>query len=321
MAAFNIGYQLCTVCPGSGGGDANNAGNVTVNSVSTITTNGDNSADIVAQSLGGGGGNGAITVGASVDKTGPSAQIMFGAGGGGGNGGDVNVSSVDNLLTNGSNSDGILAQSIGGGGGFGGLSATNGFISDIPGLTGLNLGQHGDQGGNEGDVSVSNASNIQTMRGDSAGIVAQSIGGGGGEGGWSIQGGFSLEQGTASSVLNYAFGSNGGAGGSAGNVSVTSTAERLQRSVQPPTVFSRRASVAAAATAASQSMARSRRVGQSALAWAAKAARRVMPARSKSSMQHRLRRRAISPAASSRRASAVAAVRVDSQSKVSARRD
>ena len=227
MAAFNIGYGTCTVCPGSGGGDANNAGNVTVNSVSTITTNGDNSADIVAQSLGGGGGNGAITVGASVDKTGPSAQIMFGAGGGGGNGGDVSVSSVNNLLTNGSNSDGILAQSIGGGGGFGGLSATNGFITDVPGLAGLDLGQHGDQGGNAGDVDVSNASNIQTIRGDSAGIVAQSIGGGGGEGGWSIQGGFSLEQGTASSVLNYAFGSNGGAGGSAGNVSVTSTAATI----------------------------------------------------------------------------------------------
>src|SRR5581483_8540916 len=228
MAAFNIGYGTCTVCPGSGGGDANSAGTVGVFSNSRITTNGDNANAIAAQSIGGGGGKGAITIGATVDNTGPSAQIQFGSGGSGGNGGDVDVTSEQLLLTNGANSDGILAQSVGGGGGYGGLRATNGFITDIPGVSGLNLGQHGDVGGNAGDVTVENTSSILTKGGNAIGVAAQSIGGGGGQGGWSISGGFSLQQGVASSVLNYAFGSNGGAGGNAGDVTQKNTAAEIE---------------------------------------------------------------------------------------------
>jgi hypothetical protein len=87
-----------------------NTGNITTNSTSALS-GGDNpifgAGAIFAQSIGGGGGNGGTGVG---------LFSVGGSGGGGGNGGTVGINNNATLITNASDSNGIFAQSIGGGG-------------------------------------------------------------------------------------------------------------------------------------------------------------------------------------------------------------
>ena len=85
------------------------------------------SVGIVAQSVGGGGGAGGFAGGLSFTTTGKADNTVGGgAGGGGGAAGEVTVTSRAGALvhTYQANSTGILAQSIGGGGG-------NGDFSDL----------------------------------------------------------------------------------------------------------------------------------------------------------------------------------------------
>ena len=114
---------------GSGAGGAS-AGQVSVHSgnatyADNIFTAGDNSAGILAQSVGGGGGNGGVAVSLSGSQAllGSAAVSLGGSGGTGSNGGGTEVTSVGNITTLGNASDGIFAQSVGGGGGSGGFSA------------------------------------------------------------------------------------------------------------------------------------------------------------------------------------------------------
>src|SRR4029450_6146449 len=113
-----------------------------------------------------------------------------GGGGGGGNAGRVllgNVAAIDGVLTTeGDRAYGILAQSVGGGGGDGGFSVAAG-ISKGDGAK-FALGGNGDTGGNSDLVSVRSASTIVTHGVDAHGLFAQSIGGGGGSGGFSVTG-------------------------------------------------------------------------------------------------------------------------------------
>ena len=85
-----------------------------------LTTNGDFSNGILAQSVGGGGGNGGVAVAAGAF----AAVGVGGSGGAGGAGGEVDVDNRANIRTAGAQSHGILAQSVGGGGGNGGMSVT-----------------------------------------------------------------------------------------------------------------------------------------------------------------------------------------------------
>ncbi|RVM75156.1 autotransporter domain-containing protein, partial [Sinorhizobium meliloti] len=162
---------------GGGGGAGGNGGAVGItfddNHGNSISTAGYSAYGVLLQSIGGGGGQGGdgsdeaagrITVGGG----------FGGSGGAGGSGGMVTAKGWINLSTSGDDAHGIVAQSIGGGGGVGG-AASGAPLS----FTGNSPGSYGDGG----DVAVTADGSIFT-RGDYAfGVLAQSIGGGGGFGG------------------------------------------------------------------------------------------------------------------------------------------
>ncbi|ARU90814.1 autotransporter [Pseudomonas sp. M30-35] len=187
---------------GAGGG---NGGAVTValSDSASVATADDYANAIVAQSIGGGGGNGGVgsvnskQIGGGFNLT---ANIgVGGAGSGGANGGTANVDLDDgtSVQTTGSGSRGVLVQSIGGGGGTSqgasvGLSASDsiaggggedGGSGAFSASVGVGLGRTGGSGGSAGTVNVTTAGKINTFGADADGVLAQSIGGGGGLGG------------------------------------------------------------------------------------------------------------------------------------------
>ncbi|MDT9702695.1 hypothetical protein RMT89_44195, partial [Streptomyces sp. P17] len=82
---------------------------------------GANSIGVFAESIGGGGGSGGFAGALSVGS-GSTLNAVGGAGAGAGAGGQVNVANSGQIVTLGANSIGVFAESIGGGGGVGGLS-------------------------------------------------------------------------------------------------------------------------------------------------------------------------------------------------------
>jgi hypothetical protein len=152
---------------GGGGGFGGNGGAVTVttDAGTLITTTGDYSAGIVAHSVGGGGGTG-----------GDFTSVLGGQAGNGGNGGNAGtatITSAGTITTSGDHAYGVLAQSIAGSGGTGGVE-TGGVVA---------LGGDGAGGGTAGEAIVRNSGNITTDGYSAHGIVVQSIGGGGGAAG------------------------------------------------------------------------------------------------------------------------------------------
>ncbi|WP_281405355.1 autotransporter outer membrane beta-barrel domain-containing protein [Mesorhizobium sp. B2-3-12] len=235
-----------TVSIGGGGGKGNVAGNVDVTNAMTIQTAGDMSAAIIAQSIGGGGGNGGSTNGATADLSGSEVNVAVnvGVGGGGGSGnvsGVVDVINSGKLTTTGDFSSGIVAQSLGGGGGMGGSSNAKAFhvggTSDTSVSVNVGIGGKGgsgndaacsklDGGGNIicTGVHVDNSGEIRTHGFNSIGILAMSVGGGGGGGGAAstdeeIVGGGS--EGDTSVGIGAAIGLAAGGAGNGGTVSVT----------------------------------------------------------------------------------------------------
>ncbi|MBO1113228.1 autotransporter outer membrane beta-barrel domain-containing protein [Bordetella petrii] len=251
---------------GSGGdacpeGDTTCATKVTLVQGTTVATLGDGSHGVVAQSIGGGGGNGgdASTLSAllgDADTLSLQAGMSLGGqGSAGGDGGAVNVSLGDSgtayapapqslllppptsgppsstIITYGNYADGVLAQSIGGGGGNGGVGSSNSYAHGGPATLKVNvaLGGTGGTGGVGGDVNITLNPNftIRTLGSGSRGIVAQSIGGGGGasQGGTiSVAGGLpSSEDGAPlpSGRLQVGLGATGGSGNVGGTVSAT----------------------------------------------------------------------------------------------------
>lgn len=238
---------------GATGGSGGAGGNVTVTggSYASIGTTGDSAHGLVVQSIGGGGG--IAMAGSTASAANPGSQqfdLHAGSAGVGGTGGAINVSTGLNLNTYGDRAIGVIAQSIGGGGGIvtsgtatgvgttvlGGGNSNGGSVSlDLQyTLNTHGAGAHGivaqsiaDGGGILGDttklittnpagflpttfnsssagsVSVSYNGNLTTVGANAYGIIAQSIGGGGGLAG-GPQGGFagsvSSSAGNASSV-------------------------------------------------------------------------------------------------------------------------
>ncbi|MCD0504891.1 autotransporter outer membrane beta-barrel domain-containing protein [Bordetella petrii] len=176
---------------GGTGGDGNDGGTVMFASDSgnRIQTFGDTAHAIALQSIGGGGGTGGLTQGVGGTRIGNSLNFTVSVGGSGGDGGDGGVvdmcSSVAcrpvDIYTGGHMASGLVAQSIGGGGGIGSVGSPD----QTPGLANsfsldLLLGGAGGDGGDGGAVNIGGEHNI-TTRGDfSHGMVAQSLGGGGG---------------------------------------------------------------------------------------------------------------------------------------------
>ncbi|HKU14150.1 MAG TPA: hypothetical protein VJQ52_07115 [Steroidobacteraceae bacterium] len=209
---------------GGGGDGGGNAGRVLLGNVAAIDgvlmTEGDRAYGILAQSVGGGGGDGGFSVAAGISKGDGAKFSLGGSGDGGGNSDLVSVRSASTILTRGADAHGIFAQSVGGGGGSGGFSVT-GAVATQGASVGASIGGSGAGGGTGGDVeAISLGDSITTLGARSYGIVAQSIGGGGGDGGFSVAGSVNR---TAS--VNLSVGGSGDVGGAAGNVSVRSSSD------------------------------------------------------------------------------------------------
>ena len=108
-----------TIGVGGNGGAAGNGGNITVTNSGSITTEDDLSFGIHAQSIGGGGKGGATTAKPGAIST--FSIAIGGNGGASGSGGTVMVTNTGPLVTQGNDAIGIVAQSIGGGGGMASL--------------------------------------------------------------------------------------------------------------------------------------------------------------------------------------------------------
>jgi len=203
-----------------------------------ISTQGVNSAGLIAQSIGGGGGNAGMNLGMIATKASGTSNTPRAAliqiGGDGGTGGSGNAVTVDhrgNIDTRGAASAGLFAQSVGGGGGSGSYTLDILSASKATFAFGLNIGGANGNGGSGDDVTVNNSGDIFTWGHDSSGLVAQSIGGGGGSVATSLV--FDLV-GTAIGTIgsrigekpkrsiNIALGRSGGTGGASGLVTVYS---------------------------------------------------------------------------------------------------
>ncbi|WP_127089984.1 autotransporter outer membrane beta-barrel domain-containing protein [Aquabacter cavernae] len=176
-----------TVSVGGNGGDGITGSDVTVINTGTIGTWGDVAHGIFGQSVGGGGGQGGGAYGAG-SSTLNFNNALGGNGGGGASGGKVTITNSAEVTTYGRTSYGILGQSIGGGGGLGGsgLSAqTITYGADLKTLSlsaSLNqsIGGISGTGGNGGTVTLTNYAPVTTFGSEAHGVVAQSVGGGGG---------------------------------------------------------------------------------------------------------------------------------------------
>jgi outer membrane autotransporter protein len=172
--AFKIGF-------GGAGGSGGDGGKVTVENSAAISTLQDGAHGIFAQSVGKGGGiagNVVRTVeipvvGYKVPRT-ESFGLGAGIGGQGAghsDGGQVTVSNTGNITTRGTGAYGIFAQSVGGGGGLGGID------TDAMGYLIFNGSVFHGGDGVGGQVTVTSSGDITTQGESSHGIVAQSTAG------------------------------------------------------------------------------------------------------------------------------------------------
>ena len=248
-SAANVKIGVSVGGNGGGGGDG---GVVTVMNNGGVQTAGADAAAIMAQSIGGGGGtagigNGGVTSQNLGSDIGTAVDVTLGLGGKGGIGGGGGAVTVTNalggqILTTGSGAQGILAQSIGGGGGTAGGGVASGSGDDV--VFNLAIGGAGGNGVNGGAVGVVNYGSISTgavvtnngetyvSGGDAVGILAQSIGGGGGVGGSSDAAAalgplFQLEDLINNPDESYeaelAIGGSGGSAGNGGSIGITNT--------------------------------------------------------------------------------------------------
>jgi len=224
VSAGGTGSGAVTVGVGGSGGDGGDGSSVDTKVVGNITTSGKNADALVVQSLGGGGGNGGFTIASTISGAGGgSGAISAGVGGSGGGGGDGAAVALDltgDITTAGTEAGGILAQSVGGGGGNGGFDISS-AVSGAgvgSGAIAVGVGGRGDIGGNAGTVNSSVHGNVTSQSADADGAVFQSIGGGGGNGGFNISGAIS-GAGVGNGTITVGVGGSG-AGGGRGNIVV-----------------------------------------------------------------------------------------------------
>ncbi|WP_280945045.1 autotransporter outer membrane beta-barrel domain-containing protein [Mesorhizobium loti] len=205
---FAIGAAtLATIGVGGSGAAGGGANKVDMTTGGIVETKQDRSIGIIAQSIGGGGGNGGFTIGASLLAT----VGVGGTGSKGGDAGEVSFRTVDgglqNITTHGFDSTGLVVQSIGGGGGNGGFSGAVGAVAAVA------VGGSGAGGGDSKAVDATFNGTVDTSLDRSAGIIVQSVGGGGGNGGGVFTGSFAVSVG---------IGGDGGVGGATNTVKYTS---------------------------------------------------------------------------------------------------
>ncbi|MFC3612266.1 hypothetical protein ACFORG_00715 [Lutimaribacter marinistellae] len=177
----------------SGSGAAGGSGsNVTLSfGAGSLITEGERSRGLVAQSIGGTGGDSGSAKG---------VVSIGGTGAAGGSGGAVTVTNSASVTTAGVDAIGVLAQSVGGGGGA--ASSAGGLVA---------LGGAAANGATGGTVDVSQFAAVETTGDGADALFAQSIGGSGGHGSNTV---------AAGSVFTLAISGQGGAGGNGGEVSV-----------------------------------------------------------------------------------------------------
>ncbi|HEX2528815.1 MAG TPA: hypothetical protein VHL31_21295, partial [Geminicoccus sp.] len=223
---------------GTGGsGSTGGAVKIDLQPYAFIITQGSGSRGIVAQSIGGGGGvsqGGTVMLGGTANGYSGDVEVGVGRkGSGGAVGGSVTIDSYGAITTSGGDADGILAQSIGGGGGLGGsmgndasadhqLAGAISLIKDGESTYTFQtyVGGQGGSGANGGTVTLDVTSTIQTAGDWADGIVAQSIGGGGGTGGTATSSG-SLAKATTEIGVGGQGGMSGNGGAISGTVSST----------------------------------------------------------------------------------------------------
>jgi len=239
--AKSIGFIFDTGIGGKAGhGGAGDLTQGTLEATGTINTQGNNSAGMILQSVGGGGGTGGAAYAGSAGLLTTVTIAVGGGGGNGGIGGEVTAINKGTITTgvpiptgsftglptiDGDDSAGIIAQSVGGGGGHAGSAVAKSLdiqAPDVPGTVtfNLSLGGTGGAAGDGGVVSVTNEANLATYGDGSHAIIAQSIGGGGGDGGDSTAASLMLGTSAAEVSTQLTFGGQGGAGGNGNNVEV-----------------------------------------------------------------------------------------------------
>ena len=208
------------VAIGGAGGNGGNGGTAIANLTGgTLFTFGDRSRGLFIQSVGGGGGNGGFAIQSSFGYGAAASAAIGGRGGDGGLGGEVRVNGTVGIFTRGAMSTGILAESVGGGGGNGGFSIAFSGAAAGPGAAAFaaSVGGSGGSGGAGGTVTMRAGGSITTAGDFSTGLVAQSVGGGGGNGGFSISVA-AAGSGGGSGAVSASVGGFGGLGGAGGRV-------------------------------------------------------------------------------------------------------
>ena len=172
---------------GATGGTGGAGGQVQIEHYGGISVAGDFGSGIIAQSIGGGGGNAGLAIGGNL-KTQQGFDILLGGNGGGGNakpGGEIDVTATGGVSTAGDAGHAIVMQSIGGGGGTANATFVGGAAQEAGGGMAVTLGGMSGQGGAGGPINFNYqaqgpAQDLQTEGNAAIGLLAQSIGGGGG---------------------------------------------------------------------------------------------------------------------------------------------
>jgi hypothetical protein len=222
-------------CAG-GGGDAKSVDVVTS---SRIATSGARANGVFAQSLGGGGGDGGVDIAGSGAGKVSASLALGGSGGAGGASGNVSVRTTGDIVTLGSEASGVLAQSVGGGGGVGASSWSGSVDPAAKSTWNVTVGGDGGGAGRAADVGVDSAGSIDTGGPGSHGIFAQSLGGGGGAGGQAVALGLGLGGKTEGWKVDatVAVGGAGGTGNVGGRVDVANAGKILTRADDSHGVF------------------------------------------------------------------------------------
>jgi hypothetical protein len=185
-----------------------------------ISTKGERSSALVAQSIGGGGGSGGSAQNSSV------GIFNYVVGGSGGNGGSAGTAGTNQLTiynsgivsTQGNHAKGVVGQVVGGGGGEGGSALALNASAELN--INVSVGGSGGKGGTAGDVLATNTGQILTSGSDAWGVLGQSVGDGGGNGGMSKADAYTLSvaEEVPSVAIDIGVGGKGGDGGAGGNV-------------------------------------------------------------------------------------------------------
>jgi hypothetical protein len=207
---------------GGNGGSGNYAGTVNAQNLGTLVTTGKNSWGMVGASIGGGGGMGGFALGTGVALGGSVSVTGGGDGGSGGNANYVDMQNDGTIRVLGQGGAGMLAASIGGGGGMGGgaisadVALGGAFTSSTGGKGGAGAAAGNVDARNTGKIDMTDDGETKSLAFGTQGIVALSIGGGGGMGGLSIAGSIT---GVGGSVTDSVGGGSAG-GGTGGNASI-----------------------------------------------------------------------------------------------------